>query len=70
MLTPKTSGPNYDQPRPLEPLERPSEGRLAEDGGDPDVHKVPPKTLDREDEKGTDLPMNVIAGLDWMIGQA
>jgi len=43
------------------------EDLLAEDGGDPDVHTVPPQTLDREDEKGTDLPMDVIAGIDWMI---
>lgn len=52
---------------PPEPFEDELEALLAEDGGEPDVHTVPPKTLDREDEKGTDLPMNVIAGLDWMI---
>jgi len=40
---------------------------LQQEAGDPDVHTVPPRTLDREDEKGTDLPMEVIAGIDWMI---
>jgi len=42
---------------------------LAEDAGEPDVHTVPLETLEREDEKGTDLPMEVIAGIDWMIAQ-
>jgi len=42
-------------------------GLLNEEAGDPDVHTVPPQTLDREDEKGTDLPFEVIAGIDWMI---
>jgi hypothetical protein len=55
---------------PPESFEEELEDLLAEEGGDPDVHTVPPQTLDREDEKGTDLPMDVIAGLDWMIGQA
>jgi len=40
---------------------------LEQDAGDPDVHTVPPSTLDREDEKGTSLPMEVIAGIDFMI---
>jgi len=40
---------------------------LQQDAGDPDVHTVPPETLDREDEKGTDLPLEVVAGIDWMI---
>ncbi|MCS3611011.1 hypothetical protein [Salinibacter ruber] len=52
---------------PPEGFEEEIEDLLAEDGGDPDVHTVPPQTLDREDEKGTDLPMDVIAGIDWMI---
>jgi len=52
---------------PPERFEEEIEDLLAEDGGDPDVHTVPPQTLDREDEKGTDLPMEVIAGIDWMI---
>jgi hypothetical protein len=52
---------------PPEAFEDELEDLLMEDAGDPDVHTVPPETLDREDEKGTDLPFEVIAGIDWMI---
>jgi len=52
---------------PPEDFESELEDLLDEDAGDPDVHTVPPETLDREDEKGTDLPFEVIAGIDWMI---
>lgn len=52
---------------PPEAFEQELEDLLAEDAGDLDVHTVPPQTLDREDEKGTDLPFEVIAGIDWMI---
>jgi hypothetical protein len=53
---------------PPEAFEDELEDLLMEDAGEPDVHRVPPETLDREDEKGTDLPFEVIAGIDWMIG--
>jgi len=52
---------------PPEEFEDELEDLLAEDAGDPDVHTVPPETLDREDEKGTDLPFEVVASIDWMI---
>jgi len=54
---------------PPEAFEDELEDLLAEDGGDPDVHTVPPQTLDREDEKGTDLPFEVVAGIDFMIAE-
>jgi hypothetical protein len=52
---------------PPEAFEDELEDLLTEDAGDPDVHSVPPETLDREDEKGTDIPFEVIAGIDFMI---
>jgi hypothetical protein len=52
---------------PPEEFEEELEDLLTEDAGEPGVHTVPPEVLDREDEKETDLPLNVIAGIDWMI---
>jgi len=43
------------------------EDLLSEDAGEVDIHTVPPETLDREDEKGTELDMQTISALDWMI---
>jgi hypothetical protein len=57
---------NLDDPPPE--FEGDLEDLLAEDAGEMDVHSVPPSALTAEDERGTELPIEVISGLDWMIG--
>jgi len=52
---------------PPEPAEEKINELLEEEAGEMEAHQVPPSVLDREDEQGTDLPMSVIAGVDWMI---
>jgi len=52
---------------PPEAAQTELEALLAEDAGEPEVDTVPPGVLTREDERGTELEMEVVAGLDFMI---
>jgi hypothetical protein len=36
---------------------------------EPDVHSMPLEVLETEDEKGADIPLQVLAGLDFMIDE-
>jgi hypothetical protein len=36
---------------------------------EPDVHSIPLSVLDTEDDKGSDIPLDVLASLDFMIDE-
>lgn len=40
---------------------------LQMDEDEPDVHRIPLSVLDTEDEKGSEIPLDVIARVDFMI---